>query len=1541
MRKLSLIIGTLVLLTSVKLITPNPHGKDLKISCADCHVTSGWEINADSIRFSHDSTAMPLVGLHQQTNCRSCHVSLVFTDADPACIGCHTDVHEQTVGPDCERCHTPESWIIPNVARLHEQTRFPLQGAHASADCSECHPSESLVRFDPLSIDCYGCHAQVYDINNNSDHTKAGPSPDCSECHFVWSYSWKEFSNHDAKFPIYSGEHNGVWNDCSDCHTNPSNYGEFSCINCHEHNQGDMNDEHNGVSGYSYNSLACYGCHPTGSSAGSFNHNNTGFPLTGAHINTECQKCHINGNTAILSDCNACHQYDYNASVNPNHVSLQIPNTCETCHTTEPGWKPATFNIHNQYYALNGAHAGISNDCTSCHNGNYINSPNTCIGCHQDDYDQANEPPHAASQFSTECLTCHTETAWKPATFDHDGQYFPIYSGKHNGEWEACSDCHTNASNYARFSCIDCHEHNKQDTDNEHNGIGGYAYNSPACFACHPTGDASAGFNHNTTAFPLTGAHTTTACLDCHSAGYSGTTTICSDCHLMDYNQASNPNHLITGIPNTCSTCHTTQPGWQPATFPIHNQIYPLNGAHAVISNNCATCHNGNYNTTPNTCVGCHLNDYNQTTNPPHASAQFSTECLTCHTETVWQPSTFNHNAQYFPIYSGKHNGEWNTCSDCHTNASNYTQFSCIDCHEHNQADMNDEHNGIGGYAWNSPACFACHPTGDASAGFNHNTTAFPLTGAHVNTTCENCHTNGYAGTSTVCSDCHTPAYNQTTNPNHQSTGIPNTCATCHTTNPGWQPATFPTHNSYYPLNGAHAAISNNCATCHNGNYNTTPNTCVGCHLSDYNQTNNPPHASAQFPTTCQECHTENVWTPSTFNHDGQYFPIYSGKHNGEWNVCADCHINASNYVVFSCIDCHEHNQPDMDDEHDDVSGYQYNSNACFQCHPDGNASSAFNHNSTDFPLTGAHTSLDCLSCHANGYSGTTTVCGDCHIVEYNQSGNPNHAALNLPTTCATCHTTEPGWQPAAFPIHENYYPLTGGHATVSSNCSGCHNGNYNTTPNTCNGCHTNNYNQTSNPGHTSLNLSVECATCHTTIPGWNPALFPDHNSYYVLEGAHTSISNCDDCHNNNYNSAPNTCIGCHQTDYNQTINPPHATAQYPTTCEQCHTQSAWQPSTFNHDVQYFPIYSGSHNGEWNTCSDCHTNPSNYAVFSCFQCHIQSEMNQEHQGVSGYSYNSNACLGCHPDGSSSGFNHNNTSFPLSGAHTSVDCSLCHVNGYAGTTTVCGDCHATTYNQTTNPNHTAIGIPNTCATCHSTEPGWQPASFPIHGNYYPLSGGHAIVASNCAGCHNGNYNTTPNTCSGCHTNNYNQTTNPSHTALNLSTECLTCHTTNPGWNPALFPNHNSYYVIQGAHTAISNCDDCHNNNYNSTPNTCVGCHQTDYNQTNNPPHASAQFPTNCELCHTQTVWNPSTFNHDNQYFPIYSGEHNNEWNTCSDCHTNSSNYAIFSCFQCHSQSEMNQEHQGVSGYSYNSDACYSCHPDGDSKKKMNRYEFRQK
>ena len=706
------------------------------------------------------------------------------------------------------------------------------------------------------------------------------------------------------------------------------------------------------------------------------------------------------------NECVSCHRTDYNSSTNPNHVQAGFLANCEECHDAfTPGW--GTDHVKHDFFPLTKGH-DIS-DCAQCHlGGNFTDTPTSCAACHQPDYQAAVNPNHVQANFSNDCASCHTtDPGWTPAKYaQHDAEYFPIYSGKHQGQWMECVECHLNPANFAEFTCTTCHVN--PETDQNHSSINGYVYESSACLVCHPTGDANGAFDHSLTNFPLTGAHLTAECNQCHANGYAGTPTQCSACHTPDYNASSNPNHSALNFPTDCAMCHTTDPGWTPATFPIHNNYYVLNGAHAVVANDCAACHNGDYNNTPNTCAGCHTPDYNATTNPNHMAAQFPMDCASCHSETAWAPSTFN-------------------------------------------------------------------------------------------------------------------------------------------------------HNTIYPLNGAHAVIANDCAACHHGDYNNTPNTCAGCHTPDYNATMNPNHSALQFSTDCATCHTETAWTPATFDHDGQYFPIYSGKHQGQWNACADCHTNPSNYAEFTCVSCHAN--PETDNQHNGIGGYTYQSSACLACHPTGDASAGFDHNTTNFPLTGAHLNVNCVECHANGYAGTPTQCSACHTPDFNSSTNPNHVALAIPMDCALCHTTAPGWAPATFPIHNNYYALNGAHALIASDCATCHNGNYNNTP--------------------------------------------------------------------------NTCFECHTADYNGATNPKHASAGFPKTCEDCHSENAWEPSSFNHDQQYFPIYSGKHKGEWSQCIDCHTTPGNFAAFSCIDCHEHdnpSQLANDHQGVGGYQYSSPACLNCHPNG---------------------------------------------------------------------------------------------------------------------------------------------------------------------------------------------------------------------------------------------------------------------------------------------------------------------
>ena len=970
------------------------------------------------------------------------------------------------------------------------------------------------------------------------------------------------------------------------------------------------------------------------------------------------------------------------------------------------------------------------------------------------------QSPHG-EKFEYDCELCHESTSWKidvkKVKFDHNLTKFELV-GQHKAA--DCRSCHTNLEfSKINSDCISCH------TDLHQGTVG------KDCSKCHTSKTwmvEDINGLHQKGRFPLVGNHLTADCQQCHSRYvdlyFEPLNTDCYSCHANNYNSTQSPNHVAAGFSTNCQDCHSiTSSEW--TALNVAHDFFPLVGGHQI--SNCFACHEqgGNFTGLSTECVSCHLDTYNATTNPNHITTGFPTDCIQCHTINGWSPAAFDHDGLYFPIYSGKHRNEWDNCSDCHEVPTNYSVFTCISCHEHNQQEMNDEHQGVQGYIYESGACLTCHPTGEKGNAFNHANSIFPLTGAHVTTNCQDCHTSGYQGTPTECIACHQIHFDNSTNPNHTQLGLSTDCISCHTTNPDWQPALFPIHNQYYELLGKHLENANDCNSCHNGNYTATPNLCYDCHTAAYNNTQNPNHIAAAFPTTCEDCHTTNGWTPATFDHDGLYFPIYTGEHAGEWTQCVDCHQVPNNYSVFTCINCHEHNQLEMDDKHQSVQGYIYESSACLSCHPDGTKGNAFNHANSIFPLTGAHTTLDCLQCHQSGYSGTPTQCLACHQDHYNSAANPSHTLLSLPTDCEHCHTTNPDWQPATFPIHNQYFELLGAHANIT-NCSDCHNGNYTTTSNLCYDCHTDAYTNSLNPNHTAAGIPHECEQCHNST-AWIPSTFNHTLAGFELLGAHLNIQ-CSNCHQGVITGLNSDCISCHQDDYN--IAPEHVAQGFPTNCEMCHNSVAWNQVTFNHNA--------------------------------------------------------------------------TNFPLTGAHISVNCSDCHESGFTGTTTICYDCHITDYQQSTNPSHSVLSLPTECSQCHTTNPDWQPATFPIHNQFFELLGAHTNI-TNCADCHNGNYNNTPNTCIGCHQNDYNGTTDPPHQILSFSFDCLTCHTMN-GWTPANF-NH-SFYPISSDHNNVD-CNQCH-----SEPNyqpQCLSCHLEDFLDEHDPGD-----PTNCWDCHSTFDWDDS-------------------------------------------------------------------------------------
>jgi hypothetical protein len=536
---------------------------------------------------------------------------------------------------------------------------------------------------------------------------------------------------------------------------------------------------------------------------------------------------------------------------------------------------------------------------------------------------------------------------------------------------------------------------------------------------------------------------------------------------------------------------------------------------------------------------------------------------------------------------------------------------------------------------------------------------------------------------------------------------------------------------------------------------------------------------------------------------------------------------------------------------------------------------------------------------------------------------NP-HGQLSHP--CADCHSPD-AWTPARISSAFDHakagrFPLDGVHATVA--CRSCHTTlTFKGAPRECASCH-------KDPHQGELGSS--CERCHT------PRSFVDRTQMtrahqltrFPLTGAHIAVD-CESCHTPTaagkmtFVARSTACGDCHLKDYQATRNPDHSAGGFPHDCEQCHVTVSWQTARFDHNATAFPL-TGAH--VQLACTQCHGDgvykgkPT--ACVSCHQTDYSNTQSPNHQQAQFPT----DCTLCHTTTTWNGatFDHNSTAFPLTGAHVQVNCDQCHGDGvYKGKPTTCVSCHQSDYNNATDPSHVQAQFPTDCTTCHTTTT-WTGATFDHNSTAFPLTGAH--IQASCQQCHgDGVYKGKPTTCISCHQTEYNNTTDPSHPQAQFPTDCTVCHTTTT-WNGATFDHNSTAFPLTGAHIQAT-CAQCHGDGiYKGKSTACVSCHQTDYNNTTDPNHQQAQFTTDCAACHTTTVWTSATYtSHDAQFFPIYSGAHAGRWNSCSTCHINPSDYRQFDCLSCHSQSQTDPHHSGVNGYTYDSQACYRCHPRG--------------
>ncbi len=519
---------------------------------------------------------------------------------------------------------------------------------------------------------------------------------------------WGQFSPGELSRPHKQLE--GI-NNCLKCHEQGKEITGIKCLDCHGEIKAAIAAKH----GYHFNvsSQKCVACHKEhlGRDAqtvifnrNTFDHSLTGFQRTGKHASVRCEDCHKTSN-------------------------IKDPDVLSIVRSTNR----QTF-------------LGLSRDCASCHNRKHGNKLEDCQSCHSTaGWSQVKGFDHSTTWFvlrgnhaTVECRQCHTDLAAK------ENRAQLLFATKPFGD---CAPCHLSphSSGFSRQSCNSCHT---------------------------PEGWRNAGpggrFNHDLTAFRLTGKHAGLSCEKCHNAGASrGKTRLklahnrCTDCH-SDYHA----DEFAGRFGGDCAGCHTTS-GFVPSTFTMRQHDgskFPLDGAHAAVP--CAACHQRNAAARPTfrfrdmRCESCHKDKH---------GGQFVNEmkersCAACHSTGDWQPTYFDHARTGFPL-AGKH--KVISCEKCHRTAQingetmalfKGISHDCSSCHKEVHA---------GQFAREGKTdCGTCHqPESWRTLVFNHDThSRFKLTGAHQRVRCGECHKAEQSGTqsfvryrpkSITCESCH------------------------------------------------------------------------------------------------------------------------------------------------------------------------------------------------------------------------------------------------------------------------------------------------------------------------------------------------------------------------------------------------------------------------------------------------------------------------------------------------------------------------------------------------------------------------------------------------------------------------------------------------------------------------------------------------------------------------------------------------------------------------------------------------------------------
>jgi hypothetical protein len=494
---------------------------------------------------------------------------------------------------------------------------------------------------------------------------------------------------------------------------------------------------------------------------------------------------------------------------------------------------------------------GLSN-CTQCHVlGNKV-SVDKCLACHTEIKERIDSRKgyHSSSDVNGKlCFTCHSEHNGKNfqlvrfdiTKFDHSLTGYPLSVPHAKKE---CKDCHTQKNipdqkiktkKYTwlgvQTACLTCHTDYHQQTL------------SKECLTCH--NDASfkpaSKFSHTTAKFQLKGKHATVDCQKCHRIEtingkkfqeFKGLQFAnCTDCH-------KDPHQNKFG--QTCTKCHSEESFHSlkiSSGFDHNKTAFKLVDKHLQVE--CNKCHKTKY-TDPlrhDKCTDCHT-DYHRGQFTRNGTTPDCSQCHNVKGFTLFSYTLDQHNQAVFPL-KGSHVAV--PCIDCHRKQEKWSfrqiGINCKDCHK-------DIHQRIIEPKYYPDAnCKICHNENRWSdVTFNHTTTGFSLTGAHIKQTCRSCHfktdpkgvvQQKFYEMSTDCSSCHKDNHFDQFSVNGKTD-----CTRCHETD-NWQASKFNHNNTAFKLDGRHVNVP--CYKCHKpqqeGSYKFTRYkikdfTCEACHFS-------------------------------------------------------------------------------------------------------------------------------------------------------------------------------------------------------------------------------------------------------------------------------------------------------------------------------------------------------------------------------------------------------------------------------------------------------------------------------------------------------------------------------------------------------------------------------------------------------------------------------------------------------------------------------------------------------------------------------------